>query len=229
MTVEKYMDDYRKLRISIKDILEDMGISRTTFLRRMEEKGLQSNYHLYQKLNIGDDDLNASLKNRYSSIVARCNNYDGYQYKDGNYKDMEYLPLNEWVDFCLENKVKLLTMWERYEDNKRDMRLAISIDRIDNTKGYFKDNLQFVTHGFNSFKRNIKPVKVTHKGESKFFMSAKEAGRSYGIREQSLSDMLSGIYREISKEFDIEESDIETVLKENNLKSLEGYYENKYL
>lgn len=223
------MDDYRHLRITAKDIFEDMGISRSTFNRRMKEAGEPTNFKLQRKLRTGVKELDARLKDKYSSIVARCNNYRSYQYKDGFYEGMEYLPINEWIDFCLENKDKILSMWERYENNNFNMQLAISIDRIDNSKGYFKDNLQFVTHGFNSFKRNMRPVKVTHKEEDKYFMSPKEAGRSYGIREQSLSDMLSGVYREISKEFDIEESDVETVLKENNLKSLEGYYENKYL
>lgn len=229
MNVKDYMGDYRKLRISIKDILADMGISRTTFLRRMKERGLESNFHLYKKLDFGDEELNTSLKNKYHNIVRRCNNYDSYQYKNGAYNGMEYLPLDEWVDFCLDSKDELIPMWERYLKSDKDMRLAISVDRVDNNEGYYKDNLQFVTHGFNSFKRNMRPVKVTHKEEDKHFMSPKEAGRSYGIREQSLGDMLNGIYREVSKEFKIEDSDIQTVLKKNNIRNCEEYYEIKYL
>lgn len=107
--------------------------------------------------------------------------------------------------------------------------ISFYIHSIDNSKGYFKDNMQFITNGLNGFKRNINPIKVTHNGKEKCFMSSKEASRYYGIRQNTIGDILRGEYRLASKEYTVESSNLETVLKENGFGNLNEYYENIYI
>lgn len=228
MDIKKYMDDYYKLKINGKDVLEDMQISRSKMYSLMREENLETIGVMFRRLDLGIEELNTGLKSRYSDIVSRCNNRKGRPRND-NYDGLDYLPLYEWIDFCFENEKLLLDMWNRYIDNDRDFKLTISIDRLNNDKGYFKDNMQFITRGLNSYKRNINPVKVTHNGKDSYFMTCKEASRHYGIRENTIGDLLRGEYRLIGKDYKISKSDTNTVLRENNVDSLNDYYEMKYI
>jgi len=73
------------------------------------------------------------LKNLWNGMLARCNDVDGYQYHRYGGRGI---------------KVE----WERYEDFKNDMldQFVLSlkdgkntVERIDNNKGYSKDNCKF--------------------------------------------------------------------------------------
>lgn len=226
--LQDYMKDYRLMKINAKDIFTAMGISRTTLYKMMKEQDYVSNQKIYEGLNTGIYNLDYMLKNKYSGIVRRCNGRKSYKYAY-NYEGLEYLPINEWVDFCMNNKDDLINMYQRYIASGEDLRLAVSIDRIDNSKGYFVDNMQFITHGLNGFKRNVNPVRVTYNNETRYFMTAKEASRYYGIRQNTFGDMLRGIDRIVGQDYEVEHSDIGTVLNKNNIKSLNYYYEIHYI
>ena len=109
------------------------------------------------------------------------------------------------------------------KENKNS-RYSISIDRIDNKKGYFIDNMQFVTHGYNSWKRNVRPIKVTYKGQDNYFFSAEEASRFYNTRRQSIGKILRG-KSTTEKGYKAIHSTKEEVFKHHNIDSYKEYYE----
>lgn len=228
MDIQQYLKDYYLLKINMKEISEKLGVSRSKLQNLMKESGTLTNRQIYSKLNTGIKELDVKLKDRYSGIVKRCNDYPSYEYGN-SYKDLEYLTLYEWVDFCMDNKELLLQMWDRFIESDRNMQLTISIDRIDNDKGYLVDNMQFITNGLNGYKRNINPVKVIYNNKESYFMTGKEASRYYGIRENTIGDILRGEYRLASKDYQVENSDIKTVLEQNNVDNLNDYYEGVYL
>ena len=227
--LDKYLDDLYKLKISIVEVSRLEGISRVTVDRELKRRGLISPRGYYKKINTGNAELDLKMKQRYNSIVTRCNGNNNNKHHHKHYKGLDYLPIYEWVDFCDINKETLLDMWEVYDDNNHELRLAISVDRIDNDKGYTVDNMQFVTHGLNAWKRNITPLSVTHNGKTRYFMSGEEAGNYYGIRTQSISDILRGQKRLIQKDYQPNWSNKETVLSENNVGSLDEYYDKVFV
>ena len=223
MALSDYIKDYYLLKINLKEICEKEGIHQSTFYRYLEDNNLLPRRKYHALINTGDKELNEKLKIDYSSIVKRCNgrSYDNKKY----YIDKEYLPIYEWVEFCNKNKDLLLTMWNEFKSKGRDRRYSISIDRIDNNKGYTLDNIQFVTHGFNAWKRNNTPIAVTYNGKTNYFMSSEEASNYYGIRRQTIGDILRGQKRLLGKEYFPEHSTADKVLAENGVSSLEEYYE----
>ena len=101
----------------------------------------------------------------------------------------------------------------------------ISIDRINNDKGYTVDNIQFVSVGFNSWKRNINPVRVCKEDDGwRYFMSGEEGSEYYNIRRQSIGDLLRGQFRQIKNIYKVEKSTVDEVLIHNNIPTLEDYY-----
>ena len=217
------MKDYYLLKISLAEICEKEGIYQSTFYRRMEKNNYIPRRKIYGQIDTGNLELNQKLKSKYAAIVKRCNG--GHT---NNYKGLEYLNLIEWVKFCNQQKEKLNTMWNKYIEKKRDKRYTISIDRIDNSKGYLLSNIEFVIFGFNAWKRNIRPIKIKFNNKWHYFMSAKEGARFFDVRRQSMGDLLRGEYREISKEYTIKESAVKDVLAYSKENTLKNYYK-KYI
>lgn len=223
MKLQKYMKDYRLMKINDLHIMNDLGVSRSTFQNYMRDSGRLTNYAIQGQLQTGNKNLDSLLRVKYNGIVRRCNS------DRQGYSNLEYLPVNEWVEFCLEHTEQLNEMFNRYIASGKDLKFAVSIDRLDDGKGYFVDNMQFITHGLNGFKRNVNPVKVTYNNETRYFMTAKEASRYYDIRQNTFGDMLRGIDRIVGQDYEVEHSDIDTVLKHNNMNSLNDYYETHYI
>lgn len=220
---KEYINDYYLLKISLSDICKKSGAHQSTFYRYLDNNNLPARRVVYGRMDLGDEELNRIMKDKYASIVKRCNGRPSYEYKEV-YEEMVYMPINEWVDLCNENKDLLLSMWNEFKSKGRDRRYSISIDRIDNNKGYALNNIQFVTHGFNAWKRNVRPISVTYNGKTNYFMSSEEASNYYGIRRQTIGDVLRGQKRLLAKEYFPEHSTTEKVLEENRVSSLEGYY-----
>lgn len=220
---KEYIDDYYLLKISLSDICKKAGAHQSTFYRYLESNDLPARRVVYGRLNLGNEELNRIMKDKYASIVKRCTSKPSVEYKH-IYANKEYMPVYEWVDHCNENKELLNSMWDKFNESGRDRSLSISIDRTDNDKGYTKDNIQFVTHGFNAWKRNVRPISVTYNGKTNYFMSAQESSNYYGIREHTIGDILRGQKRLLAKEYFPEHSTIEKVLADNEVSSLEEYY-----
>ena len=225
--MDAHLKDYYKCRNSVTDMCKYWDVSTSTFYKRLRELGLKPRKKYYADIDTGIDELNERLKVKYNSIVNRCN---GVSVHKGEYTEgTDYLTVIEWARFCNDNRAALLGLWEEYTASGRVEQLIPSIDRIDPRIGYFPDNMQFVPYGFNAWKRNIRPVRVKHDGITSYFMSCEEASRHYGVRRQSIGDLLRGEYRELASEYDVSSSTQEEALQSRQAPSLLDYYRSNIL
>jgi len=219
---EKMLDKYYKGEISTADMADYFGVHRRTIYDMMAEHGITSKRKLWTIINLPEK-LSKNLMNKYATLVDRCSKDRG----GNNYYNLDYLNAKEYAEFCNQNKEKLLKMWNKYIKNNKELKYAISIDRIDTEKGYIESNIQFVPYGFNSWKDVTTPLKLTYKNKKIYCLSKNEGGRRLGFdREQTVGEAERN---ENGLDIDIEYLDSkEKVLKENDCKSLFEYY-NKYI
>lgn len=73
------------------------------------------------------------------------------------YNGKELLPRNEFYAWANNNPMfhKLFSKWEK---SNYDRRLTPSVDRIDPSKGYQLDNMEFITHSENSRRGANSPI-----------------------------------------------------------------------
>lgn len=218
----KYLDDYYRSKIDVKTICQREGCAKTTFARWLRRNGMTPRQTYLKALDTGIAELDQTLKTRYSSIVNRCNGKSTDYY--GRYNGKEYVPVYEWVEFCNSQRARLVSLWETYIQHGRDSKYAVSIDRVDDEDGYVSGNMQFVTHGFNSWKRTVAPIAVAHEGETSCFLTREEASRFYGLRRQALGEVLNG-NRYSPQGFGAVESTVAEVLAGRSIASLEAYYD----
>ena len=65
------------------------------------------------------------------------------------YQGKELLPREEFYQWAFNNEV-FIYLFKLYEANNYDRRLTPSVDRIDSSRGYSIDNMEWVTHSENS-------------------------------------------------------------------------------
>lgn len=90
---------------------------------------------------------NGFLMRMYRNMKSRVNGIQIQKYH--LYKGKELLEKEDFYNWAKLNE----TFWKLYEDYKNsgfDRKLAPSVDRIDSSKGYIIDNMEFVTHSENS-------------------------------------------------------------------------------
>lgn len=104
-------------------------------------------YHKY------DQDRYRKNKDRllahiYRGIVNRCN---GVQRK---YSSTGTTPISiaEWKSFCTSTRAEFDKLYDAWEKSGFQRRMAPSIDRIDNNRGYTIDNMQWLSQSDNSRK-----------------------------------------------------------------------------
>lgn len=219
--ISKYYYDYYRGKIRDKEINEIEGLKKGQLSKILKKLGLKTYMTYFKDIDTGDVKLNEMLRDKYASIVNRCNGMGTDKY--GHYNGTEYMTIQEYVEFCNNNKDTLIEMWEQYMISGKSRKYAISIDRIDNNKGYVKGNMQFILNGFNSWKRGITPIKVTHDGVTKYFMSSEEGSRHYGLRKQTINECLRKTPFHL-KGYETELSTIGEVLSFAKLNSIEEYY-----
>lgn len=219
---EQLLKDYYSLKISLKELCEKADISQPTFYRELERRNLPARRKMYGMIDFGVEELNEKLKQKYTGIVKRCNG----NHLGGDYKGMDYMPLNEWVDFCDNNREVILSLWNQFIENGRKRKYSVSIDRVDSSKGYTKDNLEFVTMGYNSWKKNIRPIWIETERERVGFLTCEEASRYFGENEIFFRDTLN--HRVERGNYRLSESNVDGVLRQRGFNNLKEYYENRH-
>lgn len=220
--IDNFLDDYYRSRIGTTDIERELGISSNVFYRLLKERDLKPRGRYFKDIDTGVPELDKTLRIKYNDIVQRSRGRKGHTYIN-NAKSNDYITVIEWVGIVNENKELLLTMWDEYIQSGKDLKEAISIDRIDTEKPYFKENIAFEKTAFNAWKRNVRPLKVTVGDETNYFLSAEEASRFYGIRRQSIGDILRGVNL-YSGKYEVVETTIKEVLENNEVNNLHDYY-----
>lgn len=124
----------------------------------------------------------------------RCNNPNCSMYK--NYGGRGIKVCNEWLD--KENGFINFYNWAIKNGYTDDL----SIDRIDNDKGYFPDNCQWITVSENTAKANKGKVKrkankgmyygISPIGEYYEFFNASEFARNHKLDDKLLRAMANG-------------------------------------
>lgn len=220
---EIILQNYYRGRIPTKKVVEKLGITHDVFYKQLKEMGLHTKTYYYRQIQTGDEVLDQTLKSKYYSIIERSKGTTDYDTYNSYVKSDDYLTIIEYVEFVYENIDRLKEMWKEYIDNDRELKYAISVDRIDNMKPYHKGNIEFVTSGFNSWRRNVRPIKVTLDKETNYFLSAQEASSYYDLRRSSIGEILNG-RRLYYDKYKVEHSTIEEVLNKNGVKNLHEYY-----
>lgn len=83
----------------------------------------------------------------YNGIKWRCSNNE-------RYKQLSFLPKNDWIIWCNENMYKFMKLYKQWQDSGYKQAFSPSIDRINNNLGYLPNNMQWLTLGQNAKKGN---------------------------------------------------------------------------
>jgi hypothetical protein len=106
--------------------------------------------------------INGFLMRLYRNMKSRITGVQKEKYH--LYEGKELLDKNEFYKWAKSN-VKFLMLFEEYEKNEYNRKLAPSVDRIDSSKGYEFSNMEFVTHSENSRRGSLNKWKCY--GESR--------------------------------------------------------------
>lgn len=116
------------------------------------------------------------------------------------YLGKELLPKEEFYKWAKDSK-DFYNLFEAYKDSGFSRRLAPTVDRIDSSKGYFIENMRWLTHSENSRLGSVNnpnkmPVEVYKNGEYiGAFKSIGEASYLTGIGYFHLYNRASGIVK----------------------------------
>ena len=106
--------------------------------------------------------INGFLMRLYRNMKSRISGVQKEKYH--LYEGKELLDKDEFYEWAKSN-VKFLMLFEEYEKNEYNRKLAPSVDRIDSSKGYEFSNMEFVTHSENSRRGSLNKWKCY--GESR--------------------------------------------------------------
>jgi hypothetical protein len=126
--------------------------------RKKHPEYVQYNRKAYYKNKV---DPKGYLRRLHYSLKQRCL---GHIKHAQQYKGMEYLPIDQFLEFGLNSEI-FLKMHQEYINSGWDRKLGPTVDRIDPNKGYTVDNIQFLTLSDNCSKGGFKPK--TRKSKTK--------------------------------------------------------------
>jgi len=222
VTKEQLIKMYWQQGLTLEKIADKLNCPYHKIYRLFRVKyQIDTHKSIWKELQIKDKKLRYCLNNKYNNMRRRVSGeYDRYYIYNGK----SLLNELEFVDFCNDNRQKILNLWQCYLDSGKQLKYAVSIDRINNRKGYTKDNLQFVTHGFNSWKDELNPVKITKDNQSYYFSSAEDASRFFDCRADDFREVLRN-ERYNRQEVSIQTISIAKLLKECKCGTLQEYYD----
>lgn len=144
--IEKPLNEYTNRKAS-KDGLFYM-CKKCTSINRREYREKSDNFSIkkYEKTK------NGFLMRMYRNMKSRVSGIQSAKYH--LYVNKELLSKEDFYSWAKTNK-EFDSLFEVYEQNNYQMKLAPSIDRIDSSKGYVIGNIQFITHSQNSRKGSI--------------------------------------------------------------------------
>lgn len=138
------------------------------------QKERTSLYNRDNQANYGDGDTR--LYTIWQGIKARTSNPNTYAYK--NYGERGIMICGEW-----DNSFQKFKQWAL----ERGYQEHLTIDRIDNNKGYSSDNCRWVERKSQSINRRNNHY-ITYNGETK---TLAEWARLLGIKRKTLSDRIT--------------------------------------
>lgn len=144
--IEKQLTDYAKHK-ECKDGL--MTFCRACLNAKRREWRERTNNHTEKKY---EKTKNGFLMRMYRNMKSRVSGVQSAKYH--LYVNKELLSKEDFYSWAKTNK-EFDSLFEVYEQNNYQMKLAPSIDRIDSSKGYVIGNIQFITHSQNSRKGSI--------------------------------------------------------------------------
>ena len=133
-------------------------MDRETRNRLQRERRERSNNVITKKY---EKTVNGFLMRLYRNMKSRINGVQKQKYH--LYEGKELLGKNEFYDWAKSNGT-FVRLFEEYEKSGYDRKLAPSVDRVDTSKGYEIDNIEFVTHSENSRRGGL--YKINNNGKS---------------------------------------------------------------
>ena len=117
-------------------------------IRQRERRKLDGNAatHKYEKTKKG------FIMRLYRNMQSRITGVQKQKYH--LYKGKSLLPREEFYDWAINNN-NFNLLFDEWEESGHTRKLTPSVDRIDSSKGYFLDNMEFVTHSENSRRGSI--------------------------------------------------------------------------
>jgi len=141
----------------------------------------------------------------------------------------EIISRNEFIDFA-ENSLEFDSLWEVWIRSNKVKKLVPSIDRIDNDRGYTRDNIQFLTLSDNDKKKmddysdTGHRIKLIQNGKEYYFRSLKEGSRFVGKHDLYLSRYMLGQVKNPTVEYDVKR-----ISHEEYLTGKKKEFETRYL
>jgi len=221
MISHKQLSNYYNGSIKLTDIAKSKNTSVYYIKKYMKLNNILYKRDLYKLLDMNDD-LSKNLISKHRSIKHRCTKGDNR----GNYIGLEFMPMLDYIRFCNLNKVKAVNIWKEYLKNNKDLKYAVSIDRLNNNVGYITSNIRFVMNGFNSWKDNVTPLIASFENKLVYAMSREEIGRKLNLnRVKCVGEAMKGIGK-YKSEIKTRLTTREIVLTKNNCSSMQNYYKN---
>ena len=88
------------------------------------------------------------LAHKYTGIVERCSGKRGHK----SYYGREYLSEDEWWKWVDKTYKTFMSLYLTWQESGYSRRKAPSVDRVDNSRGYTPDNMQWLTLSANCMK-----------------------------------------------------------------------------